>query len=115
MLSLAEIGARVADTLAPIASPMVLLKAGPRRPDGAGGWLRDPPTPLPVLGWLADYTDTAKLAEMRPASTRKLVLLLPGCPRPPEIDDAVVIEGRTWTIEDVSRDPTGATATCQVR
>jgi len=71
----------------------------------------------PCKGMISDYAD-GKIDGTRIKSTDREVLLLGASiagKKIPEADDEITIEGKTYTIIRVARDPAAATYTCQVR
>lgn len=71
----------------------------------------------PCKGMISDYANS-KIDGTRVQANDREVLLLGASiagNKVPEADDEITIEGKTYTIIRVARDPAAATYTCQVR
>ena len=94
----------------------VLIKPGARTSDGRGGFVTGPAVNHACKALVEDFSDLARAGGV-PVTDRKLIVLGTSLPANayPARDDRFTVEGRTYSIIAVSRDPAGATWECQAR
>jgi hypothetical protein len=85
-----------------------------RTPDGQGGQTLNYGTPVAAKGFVDTYSDFARLSGV-PATDRKIIILAASTTAVPKQGDRVTIEGRTYDIIAVNKDPASATYELQAR
>jgi hypothetical protein len=83
-------------------------------PDGQGGHTLSYGTPVAAKGFTDTYSDFARLSGV-PATDRKIVILAASTTIVPKHHDRVTIEGKTYDIVAVGKDPALATYELQAR
>lgn len=93
----------------------VLTKSRPSTRGDLTGGVNSVTTEYKGKGFVDDYENSRIDGTIIQVGDRKVVLLGASFSVKPETDDTVLIEGDTWTIVRVTRDPAGATYECQAR
>ena len=74
------------------------------------GYLTSPEPPIAVRGFVDEYSDLDRAAGI-PQEYRKITILGGGLNVTPTAEDKITIQGKTYTIHTVDRDPATATWT----
>lgn len=83
-----------------------------RTADGRGGFTPTR-TERACRALITDYTDYQRATGGIPAKVRKVTILGASISSPPLVGEVVVIEGKAWTMGEMSSDPANATYTGQ--
>ena len=111
----AGIAKKVHQALGGLLFPMVLIKVR----QGNRGEATSGPNPVSteysVKGFLSHYKVSQIDGTLVQVNDRKALLLGESVPVAPSPGDLIRAEGKTWKVITVTRDPAGATYSCQVR
>jgi len=89
-----------------------LTRVGPGASDGRGGYTETTTTDA-CKGLVTEYTAWQRQALGIPASERKILLLAATLTAAPKPGDRVTIQGKAWSVVDVTSDPANATYECR--
>jgi len=111
----AGIARQVRQALGGLLFPVVLIrvKSGVRGDTTAG--INPISTEYPAKGFLSSYRVSQIDGTLIQVHDRKAIILGDSIPVAPLPGDRIRVEGRDWTVITVTRDPAGATYSCQVR
>lgn len=85
------------------------------RPENLTGGVSSVETPYRGRGFMVDYQANQIDGTIVQVMDRQVVILGASIPVVPDTNDLLIAEGKEYTIVRVTRDPAGATYTCQVR
>jgi hypothetical protein len=105
--------------MGPLLLPVVLIKSvkGTRTTGNLSGGVQPISTSYNARGFISDYTDREVDGTLVVTGDRKVCILGASISssKIPQGNDKVTVEGYTYKIVRVKRDPAAATYTCQVR
>lgn len=90
------------------------ISVSTRSSDGQGGQTLSYENPVAAKGFTDTYSDFQRLSGV-PATDRKIVILAASTSVVPKEGDRVTIEGRTYDVISVNKDPASATYELQCR
>lgn len=111
----AGIAAQVNSALGSMLFPATLIKVRSSTRSGVTGGLSEVRTKYLTKGFLSSYRDNLIDGTRILTGDRKAVLLGQPLANAPAPGDTIILEGRDWSVIAVTRDPAGATYSCQVR
>lgn len=93
-----------------------LSRVSTRVSDGRGGWTETIVSDA-CKALVTDYTDWQRQAAGIPASERRIIVLASTLESgmKPKTGDEITIQGRAWSIVEVTSDPANATYECRSR
>lgn len=111
----AGIAAQVNAALGSLLFPTTLIKVRSSVRGNITAGLGEVRTEYATRGFLSSYRDNLIDGTRILAGDRKAVLLGQPLPVAPAPGDTIQLEGKDWSVISVTRDPAGATYSCQVR
>jgi hypothetical protein len=114
MSILDSIPATIGAAFANVFRDATLTRVSGRTSDGRGGYSQTT-TDDACKALVTEYTAFQRLSAGIPANERKILVLATTLANsaPPATGDTITIQGRTWSIVEVSSDPANATYECR--
>lgn len=107
--------AEIASALSDVFRDGVLKVPSAQTSDGQGGFTTGSPVSHPCKALVDDFSDFRRSASGIPANDRKIIVLGATVSVVPKVGHTITVEGRTWAVVAVSRDPAAATYELQAR